>query len=531
MMLSIKHNLPGLLLSALLLTACGGGGNGSTTDTSGGTIDTGANNGGLAWVEGEFIPYAQLANQCVADQSGSELSEKLWLRSWSNDTYLWYDEIVDTDPAPYTVPEYFELLKTNELSASGNIKDKFHYAMSSAEWEQLNQAGASLGYGFNLYLQQASAGMDRKVTVTFSEPNSPAALASIGRGAVLVSVDGVSIKDANDSDSINILNAGIFPSVSGKQTDFGVLDLGATEIRNVTLTATSVVSTPVPIASAIPTFSGNVGYIQFNAHIATAERQLVDAINGLKNSDVQDLVLDLRYNGGGLLALASQLGYMIAGEQATQNRTFERLTFNDKYPNRDPVTGEALTPIPFIDQSIGFDPNTLAQGEALPSLNLQRVFVLTTNNTCSASEALMNGLRGIDIDVIQIGGTSCGKPYGFYPTPNCDTTYFSVQFKGVNDKGFGDYSDGFVPSSNPTLASDLPGCVLNDDFSQPLGNINERLLSAALYYRDNNRCPALSTSSMGRVAAQAPFIDKGFTLEDTRVQSKLRNNRVWPTGL
>ena len=90
----------------------------------------------------------------------------------------------------------------------------------------------------------------------------------------------------------------------------------------------------------------------------------------------------------------------------------------------------------------------------------------------------MNGLRGIDVEVIQIGSTTCGKPYGFYAQENCGTTYFTTQFRGVNAKGYGDYSDGFSPSN---LAEDegepVPGCAVDDDFSQPLGNENEAMLS------------------------------------------------------
>jgi hypothetical protein len=216
---------------------------------------------------------------------------------------------------------------------------------------------------------------------------------------------------------------------------------------------------------------------------------------------------------------------MIAGEQATQNRIFERSTFNDKYPNTDPVTGQALTPMPFIDESIGFNSALLGAGQALPTLNLQRLYVLTTDDTCSASEALMNGLRGIDIEVVQIGGTTCGKPYGFYPTPNCGETYFTVQFKGENDKGFGDYSDGFAPSTSPTLASEIDGCQLNDDLEHSLGDENERLLSAALYYRDNNSCPTI-VASVAKAPAKPQFIDEGYILEDTRMQNTLLNNRI-----
>ncbi len=506
-----------LIASGLLLTGCSGGGSGSDTSGSGGSIGTGST---VKWVEGEFTPYAQLANQCDAG-----LKEKLWLRSWSNDTYLWYSEIIDRDPAPYQVLEYFSLLKTENLSATGNPKDQFHFSMPTSEWEQLNQSGASVGYGMSFHLQQASSTADRKVTVTYTEPSSPATSANIARGAVIVSIDGVSVKDANDTASINTLNNGLFPSDDGQQTRFTILDLGASQTRDVVLTAQTVVSTPVQNTKVLASPSGNVGYFQFNSHIATAERGLYDAIATLANAKVDDLVLDLRYNGGGLLAMASQLGYMIAGQQATQNRIFERSTFNDKYPTKDPVTGQTLTPMPFIDETIGFNPSLLSGGQSLPSLNLSRVFVLTTDNTCSASEALINSLRGVDVEVIQIGGTTCGKPYGFYPTPNCATTYFTIQFKGENDKGFGDYSDGFVPSSNPTLQSEVPGCDVADDFNHALGDQDEGQLAAALYYRDNNSCPA-QVAKASRAQAKPQFVDAGYVLQDTRNQNQLFNNRI-----
>ncbi|MCG9754047.1 S41 family peptidase [Shewanella insulae] len=500
-----------LIASGLLLTGCGGGGGDSSGPSTGGTVK---------WVEGEFIPYAQLSNQCDAG-----LKEKLWLRSWSNDTYLWYSEIIDRDPAPYQVLEYFDFLKTENLSATGNPKDKFHFSMPTSEWEQLNQSGASVGYGMSFYLQQRSDETDRKVTVAYTEPNSQATSANIARGAVIVSVDGVSVQDASDTASIDIINKGLFPDDEGQETRFTLQDLGASQTRDVVLTAQTVVSTPVQNTKVLATPSGTIGYMQFNAHIATAERGLYDAIATLATARVDDLVLDLRYNGGGLLAMASQLGYMIAGQQATQDRIFENVSFNDKYPTKNPVTGETLTPRPFYDETFGFNPGLLAGGKSLPSLNLSRVFVLTTDRTCSASESLINSLRGIDVEVIQIGGTTCGKPYGFYPTPNCGTTYFSIQFKGVNDKGYGDYTDGFVPSSNPTLQSEVPGCDIADDFSHALGDKEESQLAAALYYRDNNSCPA-QMAKVSRAQAKPQFVDVGYILEDTRNQNILLNNRI-----
>ncbi|QIR13423.1 S41 family peptidase [Shewanella aestuarii] len=516
--------IPVIITASLGLSACGG------SDSSGDKTQqpiTGTPT--LKWTQGQFDDYASFANQCAADQTGSALAEKLWLRSWSNDTYLWYDEIFDRDPAPYSVADYFELLRTEELSDTGNPKDQYHFQMSTVEWEQLSESGASVGYGFNLHLRNAAPGVSRQVTIAYTDPNTPASYANISRGAIIVAIDGVNVANANDSASIDVLNNGLFPSAAGTPVTFTIRDLNAATDREVTLTAKTVVSTPVQNTKVIDTANGKVGYLQFNSHIATAERGLFDAMTSLSEAGIDDLVLDLRYNGGGLLALASQLGYMIAGADATNNKVFERTSFNDKYPNTNPVTGEALTPMPFIPESIGFNPSLLSAGMALPTLNLDRVYVLTTDNTCSASEALMNSLRGIDIEVIQLGSTTCGKPYGFYPTPNCDMTYFTIQFKGVNDKGFGDYSDGFVPSFNPTLDSEIMGCQLEDDFNHALGDSNERLLSAALYYRDNNQCPAVAMAS-SRKRVQAQFVDEGFMLQDTRQQNLLNTNRIVTMG-
>ena len=185
---------------------------------------------------------------------------------------------------------------------------------------------------------------------------------------------------------------------------------------------------------------------------------------------------------------------MIAGEAATAGRVFERLLFNDKHPETNPVTGAPLRPIPFYSETAA-----APSGLPLPTLDLRRVILLTGPNTCSASESLINGLRGIDIEVILIGEPTCGKPYGFYATDNCGTTYFTIQFRGVNAKGFGEYRDGFVPTEGANGDGfTVPGCRAADDFSRPLGNPAEGRLATALGYRDSSVCPVY-------VSAGQPF--------------------------
>jgi carboxyl-terminal processing protease len=486
------------------LAACGGGGGGG-----GGGDGGGGDPGGGSWVPGQFLPSDSFKAMCesprtgTSDLQGTVLDENNFLRSYSNETYLWYDEIVDQDPSlpQFDSPlDYFDVLMTNETTASGAPKDNFHFTMSTEEWEQLSQSGAAAGYGAQWVL--ISNTPPREVVVAYTEPGSPATDpgANLARGAQVLTVDGVNVANGTDVDT---LNAGLFPATAGETHTFTVRDLGAANTRQVTMTSEVVISTPVQNVTTAASPTGSlVGYLLFNDHIAPAESGLIDAVEQLQAAGIDELVVDLRYNGGGFLAIASQFAYMIAGAAQTGGRTFEEIRFNDKHPTTDPVTGEPLEPMPFIDETLNFSEPA---GNPLPSLGLQRVFVLTGPGTCSASESIMNGLRGIDVEVIQIGSTTCGKPYGFYPTDNCGTTYFTIQFQGVNEEGFGDYSDGFSPANN-VVGTAVPGCSVADDFEHELGSPAEARFAAALGYIGNGSCPTpTGVTAPGLVKPGAPL--------------------------
>lgn len=492
------------LLSIFILTACGGGG-------VGGSSNSGGNGGGSTsdWVSGVFESADNFKDLCevprsgagFSDLAGSTLDENNWLRSYSNDTYLWYDEIVDRDPALYATPDYFELLKTTATTASGAAKDQFHFTYDTEEWEQLSQSGVSAGYGFEEAL--ISDGLPNEIVIVYVDPDTPAADAGLMRGDRILSIDGFEIANPTQAE-IDGFVAGLSPSETGESHSFVLQANGSSSTREVVLVSETIVSTPVLAVDVLPTDTGDVGYILFNDHIATAEQQLIDAVNSLNATGISDLVLDLRYNGGGFLAIGSQMAYMIAGDLATNGQTFEVTTFNDKHPVFNPVTGDPITPVPFYDFEIGFS-ETTTLGDPLPSLNLERVFVLTTGNTCSASEAIINGLRGVDIEVFLIGDTTCGKPYGFYGTDNCGTTYFTVQFQGQNAKGFGDYADGFEPADlNSPGAVAIPGCGVDDDFGNQLGDPSEAMLAKALEFRATGSCESLVSFSQKPFASSAP---------------------------
>ena len=421
---------------------------------------------------------------CGGEDQCSAPAQKSALRSWTDDLYLWYREVPAIDPAQYPDPvAYFDQLKTPLKTSSGKDKDQFHFHMTTAEWRALSQTGVQAGYGVTWALLATTP--PRKAVAANNEPSSPAVANAVTRGVEVLTVDGVDLVNANTPAAVDALNAGLFPTGTGQSHTFTVRDPGGAT-RTVTMTSQNVASAPVQNVSVIDTGSaGKVGYMLFNDHLATAEKALVDAVNQLKAAAIDDLVLDIRYNGGGYLAIAGELAYMIAGPTRTAGKTFERISFNDKHPTTDPVTGQTLTPTPFYDKAVGL---SVDQGVALPSLDLPRVFVLTGSSTCSASEAILNGLSGIDVQVIQLGETTCGKPYGFYPKDLCGTTYFSIEFQGVNAKGFGDYPDGFTPGAATT--GSLAGCQVTDDFGHALGDPNEARLAAALAWRTSPSCVA-----------------------------------------
>jgi hypothetical protein len=398
---------------------------------------------------------------------GTVEDEKHFLRIWLRDTYLWYRELPTLDMAAYaTTVDYFNALKTPLLTASGKPKDRFHFSYTDARWAELS-GGGQTGYGITWLRNTVASLRDWRIAAV--EPDSPAALAGLRRGDRLLTVDGIDFAATTEATAVATMNAALFPVEAGERHHFDVQrDDGTTQA--LALTSAKVMIAPVQNTTVLQTATGPVGYLTFGNHVSLAEAPLAASFAQLRDAGVKDLVLDLRYNGGGLLSIANKVAYMIAGPQSTAGKIFEHTLVNDKMAPK--------TPILFPTAS------------ALPYLGLRRVYVLAGPGTCSASESIVNGLRGIDVDVHLVGGQTCGKPYAFVPTPNCGRTYFAIQYQGVNHKGFGDYADGFAPT-----------CTAADDLRHALGSQNESLLRTALQLRAAGTCPA---SAAARAGARAP---------------------------
>jgi carboxyl-terminal processing protease len=492
---------------AAALSACGGGGGSAPVPNSTG-----------------IEPSAQSAQQCsatnpyasVALKTGSLSVEKQWLRSYFDEAYLWYDEVpvVDASAAAFSntadvaasLDNYFDALKTPALTGSGARKDKFGFTYPTEQWNALSQSGVTPGYGFEFVfgsLVVNAQNPNRNIRIAYVDPGTEAAAKALQRGDQIVTVDGVSA-DTDTSAGVAVLNAALFPNTLGVAHNWVFSRAGSANF-SVTLTTANITKVPVLTRSVVTALDGKkIGYLVFNDHLATAEAQLVEAVNYFNTQGIDDLVLDVRYNGGGYLYIASQLAYMIAGPARIQGRLFELLSYNKK-------RGSGTT-TPFYNASTG--------GAALPTLGLSRVYVLAQSGTCSASESIINGLRGVDVDVRLIGGTTCGKPYGFTAKDNCGISYFPIEFKGTNAKGFGDYPDGFIPAGSG--ATGIAGCTVADDLSHPLGDTSEAMLATALGYRSTGACPVLSVGlDQAQSAARAAATTGGFMLRGPARENRL----------
>ena len=403
----------------------------------------------------KLIPVQDMATDLSAPPSFSQVAgictpaaEKSWARAHLDDVYLWYRDIVEVPQnAQLTNSTYFDSLLVT-------AKDRFSFSSPKAGIDDFFQSGSSVSYGYSL-LRQGS-----RLRVLFVEPGSPADQAGLTRGATIASVDNTSLAQAANE----IQFAALYPS-KVETHSFGIVETDGRS-RSVSMTAALVVKSPVLQTKILNENGKKIGYMVFNDHIRTAEQPLINAIRNFRESGIQDMVLDLRYNGGGYLYIADEIAAMIGGYR-TAGAIFETLIHNDKYPDK---TNNSTS------WFYSYDTNS----RPLPWLNTPRVFILTGTRTCSASESIINGLSPF-LEVILIGEKTCGKPYGFRQKNNCATAYFAIEFSGVNALGKGDYVDGFTPR-----------CQVPDDLDHALGDPNEKRLSAAIHYAQTGMCPANS---------------------------------------
>lgn len=393
------------------------------------------------------------------DEPGAQCSvgaQKTWLRDYMDEWYFWYRLSPRPNPAPFnTVADFFDAILYRG-SDPAFPADRWSGFESTESFNRFFGDGQTLGYGLSVNGIEAVEQPGTPLFVRYVEPQSDAARQGVRRGDEVRSINGRTAAELIQANNFAALTA-------GQSGDTVTLVLRSSGVdRSVVLRAGIFALTPVG-TSAVYTSQGGrrLGYLAVKDMIRQAEPGLDAAFQSFRQQGVQDLVLDLRYNGGGLVSLAGTLASYIAGGRGS---------------------GQIFAGLRYNDQRAAIDNRNFTFGNPGNALGIARVFVLTGPRTCSASEQVINGLRGVGVQVVAIGDTTCGKPVGFLPKSNeCGTTYSVVNFESVNARNEGRYWDGFAAT-----------CPAAEDWTVPQGAGNDPLVATAAFYADTGRCAPLA---------------------------------------
>ena len=366
------------------------------------------------------------------------------------DFYLYYDQVPVVNPNDYNSPR--ELLVDLRVAP-----DRFSNIADKQAQQNFFDEGTYNGIGFSY------RNNDDRLTVSVVFDDSSAGRAGLQRSDQIVSIEGVSVSKINNDGGLGVFlsnyNDGELLSFSVISTDAQATDKSMSKGL---VKMNTVLKTEVITSTTDNQIDNKIGYLAFSSFIQPSKAELATAFDTLKQENINELVLDLRYNGGGRIDTAQVLASYIAGDSAV-GADVTKLAYNDRYNN--------------FDESFPF----LAIEN---SLDIDRLYVLTLDGTCSASELLINAMQPVGIEVITIGQTTCGKPIGFRPINFCDKTLSAASFNIVNDINQGDYFDGIAPT-----------CVANDDLSKVFSDPSEAMLKTALYHIENDQCPAANIAA------------------------------------
>jgi C-terminal processing protease CtpA/Prc len=417
----------------------------------------------------------EINEECSDTYTGEKyfrIHEFIW--KTLNDFYLWQEEVPSLDDTyspsgtkyreliePYPEPEaFFESLKYED--------DKFSDILSNYEDIENSIKGINANNGLKFILSRYGSEDAVMGIVTYILEESDATSKDIKRGDMFTGVDGKSLNINNYSE----LLFGDNLSYTLNMADLNG-NLLSPNGKNITLTKTEKFqSNPIQISKIIEEGQTKVGYLMYNQFAQGFDDDLNEVFSNFKSEQINELILDLRYNGGGLVQSAVNLAGMITGQFSGE--IFGKYLWNKKVMsvlNSNPETYANNLRINFTSQ--------LREGETVNSLNLNKVYIITTGRSASASELVINGLTPY-IDVIQVGDNTYGKNVGgpavLYDyidnnrTKNPDHTYgiSCISFFIANSQDFYDYADGLAPQDDLKLKEDITNLGTLGESSDPL---------------------------------------------------------------
>lgn len=340
--------------------------------------------------------------------------------------YLWYDQLPEIDPNNFdTQKELLDKLKVPE--------DRWSFTGSYTQIKKLLEGGEYTGFGAGFVLDY-----DNQVKISKVYTNSPMGRLGAQRGWIVNSVNGFG------ADKITDLNNALS---SDGDVVFVLTDSEGMQLTK-TMQREAISMNTVIHSSIIEIENHKIGYLVFDSFLEVSHDELQAVFENFQTQNLTDLVVDLRYNGGGMNTIAYELIGMIGGDKV-QEQEIAKVTHNDKKSSKD---------ISEISTYIG------------PKVNLSQVYFITTSGTASASELVINCLTPF-MDVKLIGSTTHGKPVGMYilHVDEIDLAIAPIAFKNVNHDGYGDYFDGMSVNIQEI-----------DDLTHNWGNVEEKMLAAAI---------------------------------------------------
>jgi carboxyl-terminal processing protease len=352
--------------------------------------------------------------------------------------YYWYDLMPVVTKENYNDPyDLMDAMRYQPL-------DKWSFVADYDEFIAEMQ-GTFVGHGFRIGLDESD---NARIAMIYER--SPLYTEGVRRGWIVEKVNDVDIapilKSGDGTAYSNLIGpgtAGITNKFLFRRPDNTTVTINSTKS---TFTLNSVI-----LYDTLHLSSGITGHLVFESFIEPSEDELKEAFAFFKQNNVKDLILDLRYNSGGYLYIAQQLASFIAGNTpANTSSVFALLSYNDKRQSQNSSFKFLSTVSP---------------------LSLQRLVVISTRLTASASEAVMNGLKPL-MPVVSIGDTTNGKPVGMNGWTVGEKYFFwPITFKIVNKNNEGDYFEGILPDKS-----------VIDDITHDFDDRAELCLEEAIHY-------------------------------------------------
>jgi carboxyl-terminal processing protease len=350
--------------------------------------------------------------------------------------YYWYDLMPQVDTLDYADPYLLmDAMRYKDLDRWSFVEDYNEFVAY--------YAGSFVGHGFRIGIDDSG-----KARMVFLYKNSDLYLKGVRRGWIVKTINGYNIASIIISGDAAAYTTAIGPSEEGVKNTF-VFVTPKGKDTTITSTKSTIDVNSVLLYDTLHLSSGITGHLVFESFIEPSVQELNTAFAYFKQNNVTDLILDLRYNSGGLLNVAQGLASYIAGNSKT-GTTFVKMEYNIMRRSNDITYNFENTNYP---------------------LNLKRLAVITSRSTASASEAVINGLIP-HMQVVCFGDTTEGKPTGMNIWSYDDIYIFApVTFKNENSAGHGDFFDGLFPSK-----------LVNDDITHDFDDRKELCLKEAIKY-------------------------------------------------